>query len=145
MLHGLFGGHCLSYAMRCSAVRSRTGLMFIGVLGMGVFLSFLLKTGYGTDTCSFMNASLSSRLGISLGTVMACSNIILFIPELLWGREHIGPGTVLNMLCIGYISDFCMMLERIAFFHRSCSPSIHIGKQSSSAHCYSSFYLYPSI
>lgn len=85
--------------------------MFIGVLGMGVFLSFLLKTGYGTDTCSFMNASLSSRLGISLGTVMACSNIILFIPELLWGREHIGPGTVLNMLCIGYISDFCMMLE----------------------------------
>ena len=92
-------------------MKNRTSLMAAGIAGMGIFLSFLLKAGYGTDTCSFMNSSLSLRLGISLGTVMACSNILLFIPELAWGRKHIGPGTVLNMLCIGYISDFCMMLE----------------------------------
>ena len=84
--------------------------MVIGVMGMGIFLSFLLRAGYGTDTCSFLNASLSYRTGISLGTVMVCTNALLFIAELIWGRQYIGPGTIVNMLCIGYVSDFCTML-----------------------------------
>ena len=82
----------------------------IGVVGMGFFLSFLLRTGYGTDTWAFMNSSLSYRTGISLGTVMVCANVLLFLVELIWGREYIGPGTIVNMLFIGYVSDFCTML-----------------------------------
>lgn len=91
--------------------KKRTAIMLIGVAGMGIFLSFLLKVGYGTDTCSFMNAAISARTGISLGTVMVCVNSVLFIAELIWGRKYIGLGTFANMLLLGYISDFCTFLE----------------------------------
>ena len=92
-------------------------MMLIGVTVMGISLSFLLKVGYGTDTCSFMNASLSHRSGIALGHLMAVTNVLLFIPELIWGRRLIGLGTICNMLLIGYIIDFCMALEELYLPH----------------------------
>ena len=78
---------------------------------MGVFLSFLLKVRYGSDTSSFMNTSLAVRFGLSFGTLMVLSNGIQLIPEIIWGRKLIGIGTVANMTIIGYTSDFCTMLE----------------------------------
>ena len=78
---------------------------------MGVFLSFLLGVGYGTDTSAFMNNSLAEYTGLSFGTVMVITNAIFFIPELIWGRKMIGIGTIANMVLIGYISDLCRMLE----------------------------------
>ena len=86
-------------------------MMLLGVVCMSIALSFLLNVGYGTDTCSFMNSSLATRLGLSIGIVMASTNILLFIPELIWGRRLIGLGTFFNMLAIGYIIDLCMILE----------------------------------
>ncbi len=85
--------------------------MFSGIIGMGIFLSFMLEVNYGTDTCSFMNNSLAHLFGISLGTTMVLTNLIFLIPELIWGRELIGLGTVVNMVSIGYICDFCRWLE----------------------------------
>ena len=92
-------------------MRRKIMLMFTGVIGMGIFLSFLLGVGYGTDTSSFMNASVASRLNMSLGSVMLTINAILFIPEIIWGRKMIGIGTIANMTLIGYTSDFCTFLE----------------------------------
>lgn len=89
----------------------RMTFMLLGVLGMGVFLSFLLKVGYGSDTSSFMNTSLAVRFELSFGTLMVLSNGIQLIPEIIWGRKLIGIGTVANMTIIGYTSDFCTMLE----------------------------------
>lgn len=86
-------------------------IMMTGIIGMGIFLSFLLEVNYGTDTCSFMNSSLSKHFGISFGNTMVLTNLILFIPELIWGRRLLGLGTIANMTLIGYISDFCRMLE----------------------------------
>lgn len=85
--------------------------MLTGIIGMGVFLSFLLGVGYGTDTSAFMNNSLAEYTGLSFGTVMVITNAIFFIPELIWGRKMIGIGTIANMVLIGYISDLCRMLE----------------------------------
>lgn len=89
----------------------RMTFMLLGVFGMGVFLSFLLKVGYGSDTSSFMNTSLAVSFGLSFGTLMVLSNGIQLIPEITWGRKLIGIGTVANMTIIGYTSDFCTMLE----------------------------------
>lgn len=86
--------------------KRRILLMCIGIIGMGISLSFLLRVNYGTDTCTFMNASLAAHFGISLGNLMVLVNVLLFIPELLWGRDMIGLGTLANMFCLGYILDF---------------------------------------
>ncbi len=85
--------------------------MFTGVIGMGIFLSLLLKVNYGTDTCAFMNHSLSDRFQISLGTTMILTNLIFLIPELILGRDLIGIGTIANMVMVGYVCDFCELLE----------------------------------
>ena len=91
--------------------KKRFVIMMTGIVGIGIFLSFLLEVNYGTDTCAFMNASLSRCFGISFGTTMVLTNLLFFIPELIWGRKLIGPGTIANMMLIGYISDFCRMPE----------------------------------
>lgn len=84
--------------------------MFTGIIGMGMMLSFIIDVGYGTDSCSFMNLSFSNRFGLSLGTCMLLTNLVLFVPEVLWGRKLIGLGTITNMTLIGYTSDICRAL-----------------------------------
>ncbi|WP_207637678.1 hypothetical protein [Butyrivibrio sp. WCD3002] len=81
-------------------------VMSIGVFLMGFFLSFLIKVDLGTDPCTFMNVTLSNRLGIGLGTWQLGLNLVLFILVILYARNLIGPGTVANMVFIGYIAEF---------------------------------------
>lgn len=90
--------------------QNRIVLMMAGIIGMGIFLSFLIEVNYGTDTSSFMNLAISKRFGISFGTCTVLVNLILFIPQILFGRKLINIGTVANMVLIGYISDFCRFL-----------------------------------
>jgi uncharacterized membrane protein YczE len=80
--------------------------MTVGIFGIGVFLSLLIQVNYGTDTCSFMNLALSHKFGITFGTCMVIVNTILFIPVILFQRKLIHIGTVMNMMLVGYISDF---------------------------------------
>ena len=91
--------------------KKRFFLMLFGVVGMGVLLSLLIQVSYGTDACSFMNLSIATKLGILFGTVAMMVHVICFVPELLCAPRHIGPGTICNMVLIGYIADFCRMLE----------------------------------
>ena len=85
----------------------KLGIMLLGVLFMGFFLSFLIEVSLGTDPCTFMNLTISGRLGILFGTWQVILNSILFIFVILFDRHQIGPGTIANMVFIGYISDFC--------------------------------------
>lgn len=86
--------------------KKRFLLMLLGVFGMGFFLSFLIETGYGSDTCTFMNLPLSARFGLSFGTWQLCLNIVMLIAVIALKPRLIGAGTIANMVLIGYISDF---------------------------------------
>ncbi len=86
--------------------KKRFLLMLLGVFGMGFFLSFLIETGYGSDTCTFMNLPLSARFGLSFGTWQLCLNIVMLIAVIALKPRLIGAGTIANMVFIGYISDF---------------------------------------
>ncbi len=82
-------------------------IMALGVALMGFFLSFLIEVSLGTDPCTFMNLTISGRLGILFGTWQVLLNLVLFVFVVLFDRHQIGPGTIANMVFIGYISDFC--------------------------------------
>ncbi len=84
--------------------------MSLGIFFMGFFVSFLIEVDLGTDPFSFMNLMGSRAAGISFGTFELIFNAVIFIPYFIWGRHLIGPGTVMNMVCIGYISDLCRFL-----------------------------------
>ncbi len=79
---------------------------------MGFALSWLVLVDMGTDPCTLMNLTISSRLGISLGNWQALFNSILFIIVIWKGREHIGFGTLANMFLVGYSLDFFSWLWR---------------------------------
>ena len=90
--------------------KKKFAVMLTGIVFLGFFLSFLIEVNLGTDPCTFMNLTISGRLGIMFGTWQVILNAILFIFVILFDRHQIGPGTIANMVLIGYISDFCRWL-----------------------------------
>ena len=77
---------------------------------MGIGVTFLRLSGFGTDPFSCMNMGVSSHLPISYGTYQLLFNIVLFIPVFILNRKSFGPGALVNMLGMGYIIDFCTWL-----------------------------------
>lgn len=43
--------------------------MMVGIVGMGIVLSFLVEVSYGTDPASYFNLALSERTGINVDFV----------------------------------------------------------------------------
>ncbi len=91
-------------------------LTFISVIFMGITLSVLNIINQGMDPCTYMNVSIANRIGWSLGNWQLLFNVLMFIPVILWGRKHIGIGTLFNMVLVGYTVDFCMWIwEKTGF------------------------------
>lgn len=85
-------------------------LTLVSVLFMGITLSVLNIINEGMDPCTYMNISISDKIGWSLGNWQLLFNVLMFIPVILWGRKHIGIGTVFNMVLVGYTVDLCMWI-----------------------------------
>ncbi|MDY6356004.1 MAG: hypothetical protein SPL59_02000 [Catonella sp.] len=85
-------------------------LSFIGVFFMGFFLAFLRKADLGTDPYTFMNVTVVGKINanrqiILFGTWQLILNIIMLVIGWFWKKTLIGPGTVINMVGVGYVSD----------------------------------------
>ncbi len=84
----------------------RITICFFAVFGMGFFLSFLMLCGLGTDPCSFMNKSVSARIGLSFGNYQLIVNAVMLLFVILTRRDLLGFGTIFNMVLVGYYVDF---------------------------------------
>lgn len=80
--------------------------MFFAIIVMGIGLSFMFIANMGTDPFSTMNRGLVMVLPISYGNCQLICNIFFFILVLIFQRDQIGPGTVVNMLLIAYIAEY---------------------------------------
>lgn len=80
--------------------------VIVAVIIMGFSLSWLVLVDMGTDPCTSLNLAVSSRLHMSLGNWQALFNSFLFIFVIIFGKEHIGFGTIANMFLVGYSLDF---------------------------------------
>lgn len=88
----------------------RIFITLAAVLLMGVSLSVLNLVDLGADPFTFMNVSVSTAIGWSLGNWLLLINVILFIPVIIWGREEIGIGSIFNMVLVGYTVDLCTLI-----------------------------------
>lgn len=103
----------------------RVLVTFVGVLFMGISLAFLKLVDMGTDPYSFMNFAISETLGWQLGNWQLLCNLILFVLVLLWGRDQIGPGTIFNMVMVGYTVDLTLAaLEWMQFPNLAENPAL---------------------
>lgn len=85
------------------AIRSGYSLLGVAIIGLGA--AILQVGGVGVDPYTALNIGVSDRIGWSLGSYQLLSNLVLFIPMLLWGRRYIGIGSVLNMVLTGFAID----------------------------------------
>lgn len=88
----------------------RLAFMLPAVLCMGVFLSFLILIGWGTDPASFMNLNIASALGLSLGNTQVIVYALMFVFTFVFGPHFIGFGTLANMILVGYTVDLCNII-----------------------------------
>ena len=89
-------------------------ICFIAVFGMGFFLSILLMCKLGNDPCTFMNKSVSEKIGMSFGNYQLIVNIVMLCVVLIFNRKLIGFGTLFNMILIGYYADFfCWVWRKV--------------------------------
>lgn len=80
--------------------------MLVSVTIMGMCISLLSMTKFGTDPGSAMNYGMARMLGLSFGTYQLTFYVALLIVVMLIDRTLIGPGTFGNMILIGFSADF---------------------------------------
>ena len=84
----------------------RTGGMILGILFIGLCVSFLRLSQFGVDSFSAMNLGISGFIGWSFGTWQMLVNAIILVVVFFQARSCIGAGTIINMVFVGYIADF---------------------------------------
>ena len=83
---------------------------------MGITLGFLLETDLGTDPYTYMNVNVANTLGLTLGNWQFALNLVMFIIVILiTGIRQIGPGSVANMILVGYTVDFTRWIIGMVF------------------------------
>lgn len=81
-------------------------LMLAGILLIGMCVASYRMSGFGVDAFSCMNLGVSGFLRMSFGTWQLIINAVLLVIVWFTIRHCIGPGTVVNMVCVGYTADF---------------------------------------
>ncbi len=81
-------------------------MVLIGNLFIGIAVALLRISALGTDPFSTLNLGISGFLGISFGVYQLIFNPLLLGVVFIYYRNLIGIGTIVNMVGIGFISDF---------------------------------------
>ncbi len=80
--------------------------MVMGNLCIGIAVSLLRLSHFGTDPFSTMNLGVSGFIDVSFGVYQLIFNLFILIIQFIFARNAIGVGTIVNMVGIGFISDF---------------------------------------
>lgn len=81
-------------------------VMIIGNIFISMGVSLFKFAGLGNDPYSGMVMALSDVAGIPFANFLILSNIVVFTLEIVFGKEFIGAGTIVNALFVGYIITF---------------------------------------
>lgn len=84
----------------------RFTVMVVGIILMSFGIALARLAQLGTDPYTCMNLGLSSALSMSFGNWQLIINALLIIVILIFDKKYIGIATLVNMVGIGYISDF---------------------------------------
>ena len=88
--------------------------MISGILLISICVACYRLIGFGVDSFTGMNLGISGFLGMSFGTWQLIVNFVILIVVFFTVRHCIGLGTVVNMVCVGYIADFlCWLVDDV--------------------------------
>lgn len=88
--------------------------MVFGILLIGICVAAYRMSGFGVDPFTCMNLGISKFIHMQFGNWQLIVNVVLLVLVFFTVRHCIGPGTVVNMVCVGYIADFlCWVMEDV--------------------------------
>ena len=95
------------FAKRC--IMMVTGILFIGICVGSYRLS-----AFGVDAFTCMNLGISGFLHMTFGTWQLIMNAAILVVVFFHARQCIGAGTIVNMICVGYLADFiCWLIQTV--------------------------------
>lgn len=80
--------------------------MFAGNAILAIGIAFFKFAGMGNDPFTAMAFATSDVAGVPYPRFIILVNLGFFIIELLWGRQYIGVGTIVNAVILGYMVTF---------------------------------------
>ncbi len=93
----------------------RTVMMLMGILFISISVGLYRLSGFGVDAFTCMNLGISEFLHMQFGTWQLIMNGVILIVLFFQGREYIGAGTIVNMVCVGYGADLlCWLVQDLA-------------------------------
>ena len=89
-------------------------MMILGILFIGLCVSFLRLSGFGVDPFSAMNLGISGFIGWSFGTWQLLMNAVILVIVFFQARHCIGAGTIINMIFFFFFADFvCWLVQDV--------------------------------
>ncbi len=88
----------------------RVIMMLSGILFIGICVGSFRLSEFGVDAFTCMNLGISGFIRMSFGTWQLIMNTVILIVIFFTVRRCIGLGTVVNMVCVGYLADFICWL-----------------------------------
>lgn len=99
--------------------------MVAGNIFLGMGISIFKFSGLGNDPFSGMVMALAECVKIEYANFLIMLNVFIFLLELLFGREFIGAGTLVNAFLLGYIVTFFYNIW-LALFPMPASMAVKI-------------------
>lgn len=90
----------------------RIVFLLLGNFLIGTCVASYRLSVFGVDAYSSMNLGVSGFLGMSFGNWQLIMNVLILIVIFLNVPRFIGPGTIVNMVFVGYIVDFLCWLAK---------------------------------
>lgn len=85
-------------------------MMLSGILFIGICVGSFRLSEFGVDAFTCMNLGISGFIRMSFGTWQLIMNTVILIVIFFTVWRCIGLGTVVNMVCVGYLADFICWL-----------------------------------
>ena len=98
-------------------------IMCIGNVFAGMGIGIFKLAGLGTDPFSGMNMAVADMIGMAYGNFQLIVNIVLLIIEIAFGRRFLGIGTVVNAVCLAYITTFFYNIYTGVFWIGACGAA----------------------
>lgn len=80
--------------------------LFVGNVILGLGIALFKFAGMGNDPFTAMAFATSDVAGVPYPRFIILVNLLFFIIEVIWGRQYIGLGTIVNAVLLGYIVTF---------------------------------------
>ena len=89
-------------------------MMVTGILFIGVCVGAYRLSAFGVDAFTCMNLGISGFLHMTFGTWQLIMNAAILVVVFFKAKQCIGAGTIVNMVCVGYLADFiCWLFQDI--------------------------------